>query len=36
MIGDHHRQSAGRATVLFRAVDEILGTHSTEEARALH
>jgi hypothetical protein len=27
MIGDHHRQSAGRATLLVRAVDAILGTH---------
>jgi len=28
MIGDHHRQSAGRATLLVRAVDAILGTHN--------
>ena len=28
MIGDHHRQSAGRATLLVRAVDAILGTHT--------
>jgi hypothetical protein len=27
MTGEHHGQSAGRATVLVRAVDEILGTH---------
>jgi len=26
MTGEHHRQSAGRATVLVRAVDEILAT----------
>jgi len=30
MIGDHHGRTAGRATVLVRAVDEILGTHSRE------
>jgi hypothetical protein len=38
MTGEHHGQSAGRATVLVRAVDEILGTHrdkpSTDTARA--
>ncbi len=28
MIGDHHGRSAGRATLLVRAVDAILGTHS--------
>jgi len=28
MIGDHHGRAAGRATLLVRAVDEILGTHS--------
>jgi hypothetical protein len=28
MIGDHHGQSAGQATLLVRAVDAILGTHS--------
>jgi hypothetical protein len=28
MIGDHHGRTAGRATLLVRAVDEILGTHS--------
>jgi hypothetical protein len=27
MIGDHHARTAGRATMLVRAVDEILGTH---------
>jgi hypothetical protein len=27
MIGDHHGQVAGRATLLVRVVDEILGTH---------
>ena len=27
MIGDHHGRTAGRATLLVRAVDEILGTH---------
>jgi hypothetical protein len=30
MIGDHHRRTAGRATLLVRATDEILGTHKTE------
>ena len=29
MIGDHHGRMAGRATLLVRAVDGILGTHST-------
>jgi len=33
MIGDHHRQSAGRATLLVRAVDAILGTHRTASPR---
>ena len=28
MIGDHHGRAAGGATLLVRAVDEILGTHS--------
>ena len=28
MPGDHHGRMAGRATLLVRAVDEILGTHS--------
>jgi hypothetical protein len=27
MTGDHHGRTAGRATLLVRAVDEILGTH---------
>jgi hypothetical protein len=27
MIGDPHGRTAGRATLLVRAVDEILGTH---------
>jgi hypothetical protein len=27
MIGDHHGRTAGRATLLVRAVDGILGTH---------
>jgi hypothetical protein len=27
MIGDHYGPTAGRATVLVRAVDAILGTH---------
>jgi hypothetical protein len=27
MIGDHHGPSAGRATLLVRTVDAILGTH---------
>ena len=27
MTGDHHGRMAGRATLLVRAVDEILGTH---------
>jgi hypothetical protein len=29
MIGDHHGRTAGRATLLVRAADEILGTHRT-------
>jgi IS6 family transposase len=28
MIADHHAQSAGRATLLVRAVDGLLGTHN--------
>jgi hypothetical protein len=28
MTGDHHSQTAGTATLLVRAVDEILGTHN--------
>jgi len=27
MIGDHHDRTARRATLLVRAMDEILGTH---------
>ena len=27
MTGDHHARMAGRATLLVRAADEILGTH---------
>jgi hypothetical protein len=27
MIGDHHGRTAGRATLLVRAMDGILGTH---------
>ena len=27
MIGDHHGRTAGRASLLLRAMDEILGTH---------
>jgi len=29
MTGDHHGQTAGRATLLARAMDEILGTHKS-------
>jgi hypothetical protein len=28
MMGDHHGRTAGRATLLVRAIDEILGTHN--------
>jgi hypothetical protein len=35
MIGDHHGRTAGRATLLVRAVDEILGTHRLEPARTI-
>jgi hypothetical protein len=28
MIDDHHGRTAGRATLLARAMDEIFGTHS--------
>ena len=31
MIGDHHGRSAGRATLLIRAVDAILGTYRTDD-----
>jgi hypothetical protein len=30
MTGDHHGQTAGRATLLARAMDEILGTHRVD------
>jgi hypothetical protein len=30
MTGDHHGRTAGRATLLARAMDEILGTHSAD------
>ena len=30
MTGEHYGQSAGRATVLVRAVDAILGTHNLQ------
>jgi hypothetical protein len=33
MIGDHHGQSAGRATLLVRAADGILGTHNSIRRR---
>jgi len=33
MIGDHHGRSTGRATVLARAVDAILGTHTPVAGR---
>jgi len=29
MIDDHHGRTAGRATLLARAMDEIFGTHRT-------
>jgi hypothetical protein len=32
MISDHHGQSAGRATLLVRTVDAILGTHRIRES----
>jgi hypothetical protein len=28
MIGDHHGRTAARATLLVRAMDGILGTHT--------
>jgi len=31
MIGDHHGRAARIATLLVRAVDEILGTHACVE-----
>jgi hypothetical protein len=33
MTGDHHGQTARRATLLVRAADEILGTHSRYKTR---
>ena len=30
MIGDHHGRTAGGTTLLVRAVDGILGTHSAQ------
>jgi hypothetical protein len=30
MIGDHHGRTAGRATLLVRTVDGILGTYRQE------
>jgi hypothetical protein len=35
MIGDHHGRTAGRATLLLRAMDEILGTHRGARAAVL-
>jgi hypothetical protein len=34
MIDDHLGRTAGRATMLVRAVDEILGTHNDCQDRA--
>jgi hypothetical protein len=31
MIGDPHGRTAGRATLLVKAADEILGTHTMAE-----
>ena len=31
MTDDHHRRTAGRATLLARAMDEIFGTHNTHK-----
>jgi hypothetical protein len=33
MTGDHHGRTAGRATLLARAMDERLGTHTASEMR---
>jgi hypothetical protein len=33
MIDDHHGRTAGRATLLARAMDEIFGTHRIKAAR---
>jgi len=30
MIDDHHGRTAGRATLLARAMDEIVGTHNPD------
>jgi hypothetical protein len=35
MVGDHHGRAAGRATLLVRAVDEILGTHKASRVAAI-
>jgi hypothetical protein len=35
MTGDHHSRTAGRATLLVRAVDEILGTHNGGQRRCV-
>jgi hypothetical protein len=32
MIDDHHGRTAGRATLLARAMDEIFGTHTATAA----
>jgi hypothetical protein len=32
MIGDHHGQTAGRATLQVTVTDEILGTHNLDPA----
>jgi hypothetical protein len=34
MTGDHHGRGVGQATLLVRAVDAILGTHSVLMIRA--
>jgi hypothetical protein len=34
MTGDHHGQTAGTVTLLVRAVDGILGTHSIAQFRS--
>jgi len=36
MIGDPHGQMAGKATLLVRAADEILGTHMIVKLEAEH
>jgi hypothetical protein len=33
MIGDHHGRTARKATLLVRAMDEILGTHKRHRER---